>query len=309
MMKTTRKLAAVAVGSFLIAGVAQAEVKFSGYVDGRMAWVKDSGSMFGLSEGAIKLSSEVGQGSMLLDLPITGDNRFSSTNVRLDGDQAQAYIAYKYNNGLSWKAGQFDSLFGAEANDSVDYRYTGNGAVDGLTPNTHTGLTVGYALSDSMGFTALVGATDGKGVLQSGDALNVGLLADFDLGMKVTAGVLFKNSTDNMLIDLRVMNHLGDNMEIGAEVVLGMAKGADTAVGIGLDGVYKLDKDLSVGVRPEYLMKANGYDSEIEVTVGPQYRMTEALRVKADYSLHQVTPAGGSGVSSHSAQVAAVYGF
>ncbi len=108
---------------------------------------------FLVNQGAMVLSDEFEVVEMMIDIPFRSGPRTTSatgadttnSDLILATEEAQAYLKYQHDNGMFMQLGQFDSYFGIESNDSIDILFPTHGILHDLTPNTHTGLLMGYS--------------------------------------------------------------------------------------------------------------------------------------------------------------------
>lgn len=110
-------------------------------------------SGFGFEEGAIHAEYEKGRVSFVANLaarkqldvdatPIGAavPNQASNNNFVFGVDHSELYLKYKLSEETAVSFGQFDAIYGVEANDSKDRVFGKTGLVyDQVTPHTHTG--------------------------------------------------------------------------------------------------------------------------------------------------------------------------
>lgn len=161
-------------------------IAVSGYMDAQMIWGRGSLNLnsgagmnlpgdptgFAIYQGAVMLSDEIERAELLIDLPFRQRTEVENINVNgvnardaknsfdLAVKDAQAYVKYQMDTGLFWQIGQFDSSYGLEGNDTVDLIFPQFGILQDLTPNTHTGIQVGYTV---LPFFVSVVAANGAG--------------------------------------------------------------------------------------------------------------------------------------------------
>jgi len=308
---------ALASGSVHAADVA---AKAGGFVDAQfnMSNVGRNNS-FSVNDAALYLSAESGSTSFNIDLPFSsdlagsGDNTFTFATTK-----AQAYVQKKYDSGGSWKLGQFDTIFGFEANDSPDIQFSHQGLVfANILPLTHTGLEYTHTFGKDLTLNLLVANRFNHG---HADGL------DMDYG----AQLVFKNDSFHLFGGVLLgKDHASSNMNSLIDILAGVTQGnltldggldltksaaaADTGLGILANVAYTVSKDVGLGVRGELLSKVTDTTNvtrfqQIGVTVGPQFTLSSAAKAKVDYSLVSTTLVdGGSSVTSHAAALAVVY--
>jgi hypothetical protein len=209
---------------------------------------------------------------------------------------------------------------------------------------TDTGLQVSYPFSDMLTFSFLVVNYNGQGRMlkqgdisaQTGTAPNIVAASPshknkYDIGFKVDttmgdygAGLYYllqrpADKRSNQFFDFVGTTKVGD-LDLAAEVFYFKASGSDAATGLGVRGIYALDSELAAGARLEY-NKSPGKDTnggsrgkevdvkKYQVTFGPQYKLSQALTVRADYTL--LNSQRGSAKASNTSTFAAdaVYNF
>jgi hypothetical protein len=298
--------------AILSATAAQASdaTQFSGFTDAQ--WTFGEGtSGASIADGAVRMSKSLGEGSINVDIPFSLSLVANSNDFNLGQDKAQAYISYKYANGLSWRLGQWDGIFGLERNDSPDFQFTRHGALWGVQAKTHTGLMVGYALSDKMNVDVYVAGVADQGSTNTstdsiGDTLpELGAKFSMSGDLRLSLGASYAKVASD-LANLYINGTAGmafGALDLGLDIQAKKSGNeGDLGLGAGVTGIYGVSDSLKASIRAQYLSNINP-DNTIEVTVGPQYDMTKDLRVKVDYTL---TSSGGT---SHSGAVAAVYSF
>ena len=195
---------------------------------------------FSIHDGALYVSKSVGNGEAKLDIPFslrdkggktigsgtdsTGANVSVTAGNGVDFDiatvRAQAYVGQKYENGLRWKLGQFDTSYGFEVNDTVDIALSRQGYVYNYTdPFVHTGLQVGYDFSPTYGMNLLAANRKDSG-LQRDDRLQYGIQFVSTSVFRWSLGGLYQkalNGLDDLYADLTIGSTFG-NTAVDAEV-------------------------------------------------------------------------------------------
>lgn len=325
-MKNIKRFGATAL---LLAGsVASAEgVKVGGYVNAGWGWSKvgdaDATSGFKVSDGAVFLSASGDMAEVFVDLPFMNSgtsNGFSFASNGTSASHAQAYVGHKMENGLSWKLGQFDSFYGYQKNDSVDWRFAADSIIRQALPTTHTGLLLGYSVSDAMGFKVLFANAADQGTRTAAFPkydMGLGMNMKMD-AMTLDVGFLMSGPSDgnsNMLVDV-VLGTKVSNMNLSADVVYGKMTDIDADMGFGVEAGMDVSETMAAGARVEWLKDNTGADdatTKLAFVVGPQFKLTNALTVRADFSMVKstATVAGtdGDAVNTTAINVAGVYKF
>jgi hypothetical protein len=309
MKKTLGILSALA-----LTGVAHAEVNVSGYVDAGYGWSSKSAgnkSAFNYNEGGVWFTGNTGSTSFMLDVEMRGT---------ADAKVAQAYVSNKYDNGFSWSLGQFDGIIGHESNDSVNNAFNHQGLLYAFTPTTHTGLLLGYDLSDALKLQFIVanGAnTKGAGGREFDyPELGFKLTSKMD-GLTAHVGGNFESQGEEngYVIDIGASTSVGA-MEVGAELVLVKAavQDGESGMGFGLHGGTEIMEGTKFNVGFEWENgKSTGVDTQIssmELRAGPTWAMSEALNLKADYTFTKESGDGAPNAEAeHGISVAGVYKF
>jgi hypothetical protein len=331
-------------------------INVGGYVDAQYnyATIKNSGgtsgtagekmaNTFRFSEAALTASKKVGGAEGVLDIAVHGPSRSytkgfvsSTTDTAWDIGQtgSQAYVAMNYDNGFMWRLGQFDSLFGYEANDSADQRYAMAGSIAAHMPVTQVGFHGKYEFSDMLTVHVAVANPSDLGYMYNGNLqYGIKLNTKFD-AIKFNIGSVFMT---------------GDSYSTGAKEQLGylvdwdlsskMAsvdwalygffskndiKNAKLDYGVGLDLGYAVTEMVDAGLRVEFdkdgqdngttntiTALATDDDQTIQVTVGPQFHLTDNLTAKLDYTFKKLAydASTAKDEQGHYVNLAAVYKF
>ncbi|HTM44806.1 MAG TPA: porin [Polyangiaceae bacterium] len=87
----------------------------------------------------------------------------------------QAYVSWRPSDALNFDLGQFNTIYGAEVAESWrNLNYTRGALYFAMQPSHHTGLRANYAISDSIGLTALV-VNGANTVVDDNDKPSLGL--------------------------------------------------------------------------------------------------------------------------------------
>lgn len=307
-MKTRQiKSLLFSLAGVMTVGSLYAEVKapkISGFLDAQYQYKKkaiDPG--FILNDGALYFSAEFDSVKGMIDLPFKGAVGENSSFDFAKG-KAQAYLTWTAMEGLEISAGQFDTIFGFELNDSKDLTFTAPGAVsDYLLPVTHLGGMFAYS-SDGLSLKALISNSGNKSQLYNtgpnpkSEFPEVGAQLGYSTDMlRASVGMLHhqqKGSPGASNFYSVLLGATFDPITVDAE--LDAKKIGSTAVGYGglLNAVAKASDELSVGARFEWLRKVPvaGYEV-INATFGPQYAFNENLKFKGDYTWTGVKPLKG----------------
>lgn len=310
MKKTLGILSALA-----LTGVAHAEVNVSGYVDAGYGWTSKSAgnkSAFNYNEGGVWFTGNTGSTSFLLDVGVDA----GSTAVE------QAYVTNKYDNGFSWSLGGFDGILGHESNDSVNNAFNHKGLLYNFVPSSHTGLLLGYDLSDALKLQFIV--ANGANAKGAGGKefdypeLGFKLSSKMD-GLTAYVGGDFESQGDEngYVIDIGASTSVGA-MEVGAELVLikAAAKDAESGMGFGVHGGTEVAEGTKLNVGFEWEngkstggKKVTGSEptNNMELRAGPTWALSEAMNLKADYTYSKNSADGAK--AKHGIAVAGVYKF
>ena len=219
---------------------ASADIKVSGFVDARYQFNHgkadlgnnvieqgDQPSTFMVKDGALYLLSETKNSSAFVDLAfgqVNSANGGAATSLGFAAAKSQAFISHKYEVGIDWKLGRFDTPFGFEAIDTKDIMLATQGLVFSLLPVTHDGIFANYKVGQfAVGLMA--GNSNQLGTHAQGRDIEMGFKASWSndayragLGYlanqrdKTVAGVEFNKETitdvllggtfDKFLVDL-----------------------------------------------------------------------------------------------------------
>ncbi|MBS1983739.1 MAG: outer membrane beta-barrel protein [Bdellovibrionales bacterium] len=309
------------LGMLLAGSVASAQgmggTKVSGFAAPGFNWTKGTSNGFSLMDGALYISHSADMAEVFVDIPFasTGGTTQAFT---VGGAKAQAYVGHKMDMGMNWKLGQFDTTMGYEGNDAVDHMFAMSSPLVGMRPVVHTGFKVGYDFSDMLGVNLMIANSD----------TNVPNAADrkYDFGARVAGKMdamkfgiewLYSEvaaSTTRNLFDITAGTKMGA-MSADLDVAISKVKNVDTMFGFGLQLGYAVSDMLSVGARGEYMkagaLTATSLTKTFDFTVGPQYMVTKAFTLKADYSLknEKLDVSGATGTTTHYINVAGIYKF
>lgn len=324
-------------GSFAYAAASDA-LKLGGFVDAGFSWANvGNNNSFGVNDGALYLSKGLDGGEVFVDLPFSGGLRTGSTfigtttvdatthtgtvsgaldnandsNFTIGANKAQAYLAFKYENGISWKIGQFDSLLAYEANDLVDVMFTRGGLMGAQLPAlVHTGGTIGVNYDPF--FVDVFVANPANKAQMSGNIADYGLKVKFNSKMLWMNLGFWQNQNTGGGTNVTYLSY-GGGLSFGqleANLDLLFRKTVvSTALGWQLNTGYHLTDQVCAGIRAELLNRFANHQ-QISFTAGPQYKLTRDMSVKLDgTAIMTKTIASASLVRSYSAGVAGIYSF
>lgn len=318
MRKASQYTAVIASLVAASALTAQAEdgLKVSGFVDPQYNYslesdVITSGGRSSLGDGALYLNKTFGNGMAVIDLS------FADLEIlRVSEGYSQAYIGYKYDNGLSWTFGAQDGIFGLERNDHVDNFFGNQGIVYALQPKFHTALIVKYAISPEMNVSVYTGGSDrtgtasrptpqfgGKFEYTGAFRLGVGgfmesAVTDDELSAfrsAVAEAAAEAAGVDASLLPASVITAAANgaltkqfiNATVGYDVgslaldaQLSMktlaTDGAEATMGYGVQAIYGMNDTTKIGLRYEMVEDA------MNITAGPAFAMSKDLTVKVN---------------------------
>lgn len=312
------------LSAMLVGGAVSAAdgVSVGGFVDAQYNWTKQkgvkTGNTFSVPDGAMYLNGKSGGTEVMVDLPFSANA--TDAGFTDFADKGQAFVGGKYDSGLNWKLGQYDSTLAYEANDSVDLVFSKAGLLAGLAPAVHRGLNVGYDFSDMLGVTLTVANpymnsdTAGGEMTEGNPDFGAQVSANFDM-FYVKVGGLFGKDTLNKKNSMLMTAQAGFNVS-GATLALdfGLRKNRDTRVGtkfengmgFGAHLGYAIDDMTNVATRFEYTKLKS--DNRIAWTTGPQFKLSEGLTAKVDYTFDRTKEAGAT-TKEHIINVGAVHRF
>ncbi len=305
-MKLNRKNAvAVLCGLTLAAPAFAADAgggfKLGGFVDGRfnMNLSTTNTSGFAVQDGAVRMSHDMGGSSMWVDLPFSANGTGRDFSVGLA--KGQAYVQHKYDGGIWWRLGQFDSLLGVDGNDTDEYFFTSASRMDTLIDLfTHTGLVAGYAGS-GFGFNVMIANLRDMGTNNTPAGMD--LLGQLTFGSGSITGKAgfmfnFQGSTNSHILDASIEFKAAELVaDIGFMMKLG---GAVTNWGLVVAPVYQASDKLGIGAR--FAMTSVASATGFEVQAGPKYSFSKNLDARLNYNLTSL-----SGASTHTLVASGVY--
>ena len=313
-------------------------MKVSGFMDAQLQYSSNSAFRRGflINDGAIYMTTDFAGLDFKIDIPFRMYTQ-GSPDFEIAKTRAQAFVGQKFANGFRWKAGQFDTTFGFEGNDTTDIQFTRQGNVYNFTdPFVHTGLAAGYDFNPELGFNLYVTNPNDRGVL-SGQNLQFGAqLVQSSPTFRFAPGFLTNQDAAsgkmNVYLDLTAGVTMG-GLAIDAECSYNLRNDiinpdthlAMSGVGLLLHALYTFNESNSFGVRGEWVTHQAYADpkgiltgenaqptlkSQVLVFIGPQHYVTKNIRLKLDYALQSDQSYGStSSTLSHGLQAASVFRF
>jgi hypothetical protein len=167
----------------------KADVKTNGFVDARYQFNHgklalngasveqgDLPNTFLIKDGALYISSEKENSSAYLDLAfgqVNSSGGGATASLGFAASRSQAFVSHKYDMGLDWKLGRFDTPFGFEAVDTKDILLATQGLVWSLMPFTHDGIFVNYKFAQ-FNLGVFAGNSNQLGTQAQGRELEIG---------------------------------------------------------------------------------------------------------------------------------------
>ena len=296
---------------------------------------------FSVHDGAVYLNHQMGNTSGTVDIPFSAGAQ-AAAGLVLGGLKGQAFVSHKYDNGVRWKLGMWDTPFVKEPNDTVNVMFTRRGLAAGTSPFTHQGLTLGWA-NDMVGFDAVIANPDDATVVFDRNTPDFGavLTVKQDMMHGKVAFLANSNKTTGTSESGHVLDlAAGVNVDkLTWDVEFLMRKNAITGASafptLGTSVSYAMN-EWTFGARFEYAMKSweafalanpaaptavpavaattfRNYagttdDKGWQLTVGPQCQMTKNLKVRLDFTAKSLTPMGAAAATNTSMTVlSAVY--
>lgn len=270
---------------------------------------------FRVGDGAVYFTEKSGATSVTVDIPFMVSATGANNDFQIATAKAQAYIMHTYDFGLSWGLGQWDSIYGMEANDSANRRFAQAGLLVGTRNQTHTGFLLSYA-NGPIVFDAFASNPHGQG-LRNGDNLEYGgKLKYTHSAFYISGGYMHHKEVttaeSSMFTDFTLGTKQGA-FSADAEVVLAKAAaaGAETGFGLGVWLGYDVNTDWNVAGRFELASKLIGtIHSRMQWTLGPAYKMSDKVTTRLEYTGTSTTlVTGGTSESSNGGILSTVFKF
>jgi len=293
-------------------GSAQAEdgTKIGGFVDVGYLYNSDNTSdALRVNDGAVYLNHNAGKSSFTFDMPFS--LKSGSNDFYLGLNKGQAFVRHAYGNGIGWRFGQFDGIFGLERNDTVNLVFATQGRLYATQAKTHAALEGSYAISDSLNLQLYVGGANSRGGKDSEDRPEMGGKVTLSGPFNVGVGGYFRKVADDtsMVYGNATVETKLFGVQLGAEASVAKAGEGDLALGGAVTGSYNVMTDLDAAVRANYLSKFDDHQN-LEITAGVRYAMDKNLAMKLNYTLDNTTSTeGATAEMDHTARLAAVFGF
>ncbi len=276
---------------------------FSGFVDFVGNYQKEAKSLgFSVYDAALYASHEIRNFKLNVDLPFAwvGEQDDGAGNISYPNDfkfatgKAQAYVTVGFEPAYgSWTltAGQFDTIYGFELNDSADRFFPHEGLLyTYMLPTTHTGMMIGFSKEHgpiTMTAKALAanrynqGAKGGENVDFGGQ---LGLTHEM---FRTYVGYLTTNLKGaagfRHFIDVLVGGTFG-KFSLDTEFDFIKEPGSPNAFGIMGLGVVQVLDPLGLGLRGEYTSKAGGVYRQFQISGGFNWKILSPVTVRGDYS-------------------------
>lgn len=318
-----------ALGLLFVGSIASAQTKVGGYVAPMFSWGSSKTSKtntFQVPEGAVYFSHSMDMAQVMVDIPFSATSS-TSNNLSIGGDRAQAYIAHKWEMGLSWRLGQFDGIYGYLNNDLVDQAFASRSGLrdSTLMPKTHTGLLFNYAFSDMLGLNVVfanpMNMSSRPVAVKADGSADSDSTTKYDMGLQVTSNVdafkfgvgwLMHRGTkavgNSNMFDVTAGTAMGD-LKLDADLVFSKAKDVDADMGFGVQGIFAINEMASAGARVEWVKFGATDTKMLGLTVGPQFALSKALNLRVDYTMGNSKVGSGTSSTTHAINLAGVYRF
>jgi len=346
-LKQIKRIKFLGLGFLLMSVATQAsELKVGGYADleYQMQHVTNRQNTFMVGDSVITLKKEMDNAQFFVKIPFSTPSTGATTSAfQVFQTKGQAWVAYKYESGLSWKIGQIGKVFGVQDPDSGMRFFSRGGLLQpsstnsGLWDANHPALVLSYDLTDSMSLMGYVADPPAKSGIFNGtinDNYDFGLqLKGKDGGLAWSLGGRRWQRKANYVLDELLDAYLSYNMdEWTFEANADWKKSAyslQTGTGYYLQIIYALSDKLSLGTRGEYVLNGNYTTTTIaattttpavttyaqiyrqkEIAVGPEYNFTKSFRARLDgaYGRTQATSKSGS-TNTKTGTMSVVYKF
>ncbi|HUS67334.1 MAG TPA: outer membrane beta-barrel protein [Kofleriaceae bacterium] len=251
---------------------------------------------FLLNAAHVALTGSDGKVSYAVEID-AGTDAFVNT-LDDDFDIQEAWVSYTSDIGLGFKAGKFVTFNGIEVIESGSNPTISRGFLYGLAePFTHVGALATYKISDQMDVAA--GVVNGWDVMVDNNSLKT-LVGKFGLNLDTFILTLSAYSGPEQPLDdddwrttfdATAMVKLG-TIDLWLQANLGTeenaaADGDATWTGLGVQPVFHLNEELSLGARAELFSDNDGartgFDQTLfNVSVTPAYALTRNLILRAE---------------------------
>jgi hypothetical protein len=307
------------------------ETTVNGFVDGQYINQKllTRNRSFLVFDGAVYVKKEMEKAHVYLDIPVSVSGANSNT-LAIATTQAQAYFGYKYENGFSWRLGQFDFLYGFVKKDSADRFWATNVVSGSGFWKTSLGLDLMYHCDiTGLDFHAYVAQPKNAGVKTADENYDHGITIARPGDLSFSVGARQWKPKATLHFDRTYQAIVGYKMDKLA-LTLGFAfrnNQSTKAVGnaVYFSTTYGFDDKWAAGLRYENTRKfteiasgtvvgaqavtrASTHDKLWQVTVGPKYTVTKSLVTRADFT-YAVAEFGKDTTRPMSYALSAVYSF
>ncbi len=296
---TIAAVAAAAMFGFGAVGSAMADTEISGFADINYDAFKSD-----MDEGNFRAAGEVDLvqthdgAAVRIDLDLVnvlnsspGADLASGTGG-LGVDVEQLNFMVPVNDMLSITAGIQNSPFGLEGQDATDINFAANGLLWNQVPSNIAGAVVGVMPAE--GISVNVGYINSwKDLPAAGDKANdivATISADLVEGVSATVGYLTdETETTGDMVDVNVTLDLVENLTLDAEFLSADPATASGSFdsGYGLGAAYDLGMILAA-VRYEASSAEGTGADQTEYSLAATYSMSEACKVRADFTSHTV---------------------
>ncbi len=315
------------------------DLKITGFADLRLTSIQydessgsngypDSG--FSLEDGALYLEYKKDNVMFFLDAPFRRqkdsdragtDTQSNNSNMLFGADKAQIYGKISTEFGVDLTLGQFDTIYGVEANDSKDRFFSAAGLIfNKFLPVVHMGAMATYSM-DGAYIKAFAANPNGKGTLGTDTAnkeenfeygaslgysneMYRGQVGYLSRGTK-KAGVL--ENGQRALLDVTAgITWAGISFDVEYSSLADDGKNTltssgtdkeDAATGMMALVSYAVTDALSVGARYETIKNdplREDIDKETATALGVSYTWSPAFQTKVDGIQYVITPVGSS---------------
>lgn len=357
-MKKVASLAALLLTSTSAFAQSANDLKITGFADLRLtsiAYDESSGSNgypdsgFSLEDGALYFEYKKDNVTFFLDAPFRRkkdadssgtptDTQSNDSNILFGADKAQIYGKIGTDFGVDLTLGQFDTIYGVEANDSKDRFFSVGGLIyEKFLPTVHMGAMAGYSYEGAYA-KAFVANPKGKGTLGTETTTKD---ENFEYGAAIgysnemyrgqvgylTRGIRKSNNTENgqrALLDVTAgITWAGVSFDVEYSSLADDSKNTltssntadqeDAATGMIALVTYAVTDSFSVGARYETMSNDPAKESNDKTTataLGVSYTWSPAFQLKADGIQYVTTPVGSSTESTDKRfEIASVFRF
>lgn len=319
-MKHTTKLFLSVLFILTAGGFSNANTKVNGFVDAQFRWAENDNANSGyrINDAALILTHTKGKASLTIDLPF-GMSSNTNNNFNVAQDKAQAFITINHS-GSQFTMGQFDTIYGFEANDSKDVFFNSAGVLaNGVLRTTHTGIMASRDWSSMISTKLLVANSKNRGANGPGQSPEYGLQVGLNFGaMYANLGYLTfarDNDTEHKFAELMAGGKFGDwKVDFEYDMIEDTANknNADLDKGSNLLLNIRHDCHEKFNTAFRYVMTdkmANAY-SQTNMTLGINYFIEDTTTLKFDIGQSETEATkGATKAKATYGAVALVYGF